>query len=119
MSEWTDELKQKVIDMYLEQEPTAETSAEIVAEIAEEIGKTPNGVRMILSKADVYVKKAAAASAKKETKSGAASGGTRVNKESAVNDLVKAITEKGFEADMDIISKLTGKAAVYFTSLMK
>ena len=119
MSEWTDELKQQVIDMYLEQEPTAETSAEIVTEIAEKIGKTPNGVRMILSKAEVYVKKSAPAKKSEAASSSTGTGATRVNKESAVKALVEAIEKAGHEADMDIIGKLTGKAAVYFTSLIK
>lgn len=120
MSEWTDELKAEVIKDYKDAEPTAESSTEIVAEIAEKIGKTPNGVRMILSKAGVYVSKASAPAAKKEggeKKAGAA--GTRVSKEAAHAALTKAIEAAGKEADEEIISKLTGKAAQYFTGLFK
>jgi hypothetical protein len=40
--------------------PTPENSMEIVKAIAEEMGQSPNGVRMILTKAGVYVKKAPA-----------------------------------------------------------
>ena len=43
-----------------------ENSMEIVKSIADELGESPNGVRMILTKAGVYVKKApASGSAKK------------------------------------------------------
>ena len=57
MSTWTDETKQEAVDMYTSEEPTPENSMEIVADIAEQLGQTPNGVRMILTKAGVYVKK--------------------------------------------------------------
>jgi len=57
MSNWTDELKSQVIEDYQGADPTPETSMEIVSDIAENIGQTPNGVRMILTKAGVYVKK--------------------------------------------------------------
>ena len=61
MSTWTDETKQEAVDMYVEESPTPENSMEIVADIAEQLGQTPNGVRMILTKAGVYVKKTPAA----------------------------------------------------------
>ena len=54
---WTDESKQQAIDLYTEQDPTPETSMEIVKDIADELGESPNGVRMILTRAGVYVKK--------------------------------------------------------------
>jgi len=54
---WTDELKQEVIDAYLAQDPTPETSMEIVKDIAKEFEQSANGVRMVLSRAEVYVKK--------------------------------------------------------------
>ena len=53
---WTDESKQQAIDLYTQQNPTPETSMEIVKEIADELGESPNGVRMILTRASVYVK---------------------------------------------------------------
>ena len=62
---WTDELREQVIKQYTDANPTADNSMEIVKEIAEEIGATPNGVRMVLSKAEVYVKKADTAASKK------------------------------------------------------
>ena len=52
---WTDEMKSQAVEMYQDSEPTPETSMEIVKEVAEELGESPNGVRMILTKAGVYV----------------------------------------------------------------
>lgn len=117
MAEWTDELKQQAVDLYLAAEPTSENSMEIVKEVAEKMGQSPNGVRMILSKAGVYVKKADAPAAKKATasKDGAS---TRVSKEDAHAQLVAAIEAKGGAVDMEIVSKLTGKAAVYLASVV-
>lgn len=111
---WTDESRQTAIDSYVEKNPTPENSMEIVKAIAEEMGESPNGVRMILTKAEVYVKKAAAEGGKSPSTSG--NGGTRVNKESAQQALIAVLTDSGAEIDEDIISKLTGKAAVYFTT---
>ena len=82
MSTWTDETKQEAIDMYVEENATPENSMEIVADIAEQLGQTPNGVRMILTKAGVYVKKTPAAKA-----SGGSTGGTRVSKADAQDAL--------------------------------
>lgn len=117
MSEWTDELKEKAIELYKAGKPTPENSMEIVKEVAEEMGQSPNGVRMILSKAGVYVKKEAAAGAKKAStaKEGAS---TRVSKEDAHAQLVAAIEAKGQTADMEIVSKLTGKAAIYLAGVL-
>lgn len=111
---WDDEKRQQAVDMYLEAEPTPETSAEIVKDIAEELDESPNGVRMILTKKEVYVKKAVTASAKASS----ATGGTRVSKAAAVEALSAAIADAGQPVDEDIVTKLTGKAAVYFTTLI-
>jgi predicted transcriptional regulator len=54
---WDDDKKAQAVAMYEEAEPTPETSMEIVKDIAEELDESPNGVRMILTKAGVYVKK--------------------------------------------------------------
>lgn len=113
---WDDAKKAQAIEMYQEREPTPENSMEIVAEIAEELGESPNGVRMILSKADVYIKKDAAASSGAKSKT-TKSGSTRVSKEDAQAQLIAAIEAAGKEVDSDIISKLTGKAAIYFAGL--
>ena len=111
---WTDESRQQAIEAYDAAAPTPENSMEIVKQIAEDMGESPNGVRMILTKAEVYVKKAPAEG--KSTSSSGNGGGTRVNKESAPQGLIAALTDAGAEIDEDIISKLTGKAAVYFTT---
>jgi hypothetical protein len=42
-----------------------------------------------------------------------------VSKESSIADLRAAIEAKGGPVDDDILSKLTGKAAVYFLSVLK
>ena len=111
---WTDEKKEQAIEMYGEQEPTPETSMEIVKEIADELGESPNGVRMILTKAGVYVKKTPATG----NGGGTSSGGTRVSKQAAQDELTTAIQDTGAEVDEDVISKLTGKAAQYFSKVI-
>lgn len=122
MSNWTEELKQEVIDKYVAAGPTGENSTEIIKEIAEEMDQSPNGVRMILVQANVYVKKDAGSPT---GKGGTAKGKTegtgekRVSKESQVAALKEAIEAKGGEVDEDILSKLTGKAAAYFTTILK
>lgn len=117
---WDDDKKANAIKLYEAAEPTPETSMDIVAEIADELGESVNGVRMILSKAGVYVKKeaaatgGAAASKSKTTKA----AGTRVSKEDAQAQLTAAIEAAGKDVDAEIISKLTGKAAVYIAGLL-
>lgn len=116
MSEWTDELKQEVIEAYEAQEPTGETSIEICKELAEKYEKTPNGIRQILTRAGVYVKKEAGAA-----KPGASSGDKpkRVSKADAIADLKAAISDGNQELDEEILDKLTGKAAVYLTGVVR
>jgi hypothetical protein len=111
---WTDESKAQAVEMYTEAEPTPETSMEIVKDIAEELGESPNGVRMILTKAGVYVKKAPATSSSKSS----TGGGTRVSKADAAQSLKDALSDAGQNIDDDIIDKLTGKASVYFTGVI-
>ena len=111
---WTDESKAQAVELYTEASPTPETSMEIVKDIADELGESPNGVRMILTKAGVYVKKAPAARASSSNGSGKA----RVSKADAQNTLRGALTDAGQESDDDIIDKLTGKAAVYFAGVI-
>lgn len=116
---WTEEDKKKVIAAYKAGNPTPENSAELVKEIAEEMDQSPNGVRMILTTAGVYVKKdATAAGTTKTTKTGEAAKAPRVSKESQIADLRAAIEAKGAEVDDEILSKLTGKAAAYFTKVL-
>lgn len=112
---WDDDKKAAVIAAYEEQNPTPENSMEIVKDIADEYDESPNGVRMILSKAGVYVKKTPAASG---SSSSGSTGGTRVSKAAAQEALIAAITDAGQEVDEDVVSKLTGKAAQYFTTVL-
>ena len=109
-----DSRKAEAVDLYTSAEPTPETSMEIVADIAEQMGESVNGVRMILTKAGVYVKKTPAARS-----SSSGNGGGRVSVADAQNTLSNALTDAGLEVDEAIISKLTGKAAVYFTSVIE
>ena len=110
---WTDEKKQEAVDMYVAEEPTPENSMEIVKDIAEQLEESPNGVRMILTKAGVYVRKTPAARS-----SGGSSGGGRVSVADAQSSLTSALSDAGQDIDEAIISKLTGKAANYFTTIV-
>jgi transposase-like protein len=118
-SQWTDELKAKVIEMYEQAGPTPESSTEIIKDIAEEIEMSPNGVRMVLVQAGVYVKKDSSAGSAKTTKTASGEGTKRVSKEDSIAALKAAIEAKGGPIDDDILGKLTGKAAVYFASVLK
>ena len=111
---WTDESKEQAVEMYQDAEPTPETSMEIVKDIAEELGESPNGVRMILTKAGVYVRKTPAAKS-----SGGSTGGGRVSVADAQAKLTSVLGDAGQDIDEAIISKLTGKAAVYFTNVVE
>jgi transposase-like protein len=111
---WTDESKEQAVEMYQNEEPTPETSMEIVKNISKELGESPNGVRMILTKAGVYVRKTPAAKS-----SGGSTGGGRVSVADAQDKLTSVLSDAGQEVDAAIVSKLTGKAAVYFTTVIE
>jgi len=113
---WTDEKKAEVIEAYENSDPTPETSVEIVKELAEQFEESPNGVRMVLTKAGVYIKKTPAAGGGSSAKS--TSGGGRVSKAAAIEALTTALNDAGQEVDEDVVSKLTGKAAQYFTNVI-
>lgn len=113
---WDDEKKAAVIEAYEAADPTPENSMEIVKDIAEEHEESPNGVRMILTKAGVYVKKAPASGGSKAPSSGGSGG--RVSKAAAIESLSAAISDAGQEVDQEILDKLTGKAAMYFTGVL-
>lgn len=116
---WTEELKQKAVDMYTELGPTESNSTELVKQIAEELEQSPNGVRQVLVQAKVYVKKDPTATpATKTTAAKTGEGTKRVSKESQIEALKAAIEAKGATVDEDIMSKLTGKAAAYFTEVL-
>ena len=113
---WTDEKKAEVIEAYEAANPTPETSMEIVKDIADEFEESPNGVRMVLTKAGVYVKKAPASGGSKPASNGGSGG--RVSKAAAIEALSAAISDAGQEVDEEIVSKLTGKAAQYFAGII-
>lgn len=113
---WDDKKKERAINSYIAEDPTPENSMEIVASIAEELDESPNGVRLILTKAGVYVKKNPASGTAKKA---AGTGTARVSKEASQGRLNSAITDLGMEPNDEIISKLTGKAAVYFAELLE
>ena len=115
---WDDVKKAKAIKMYTDANPTPETSIEIVKEIAEALEETPNGVRMILAKAEVYVKQAASGGASKSSTSDGDKP-KRVSKADSISALSELIQSQGITPDNEILEKLTGKQAVYFTELMK
>jgi hypothetical protein len=112
-SEWTEELKTEVIEAYKEQNPTEETTLEIVKDLAEKYEKSVNGIRMVLSRGGVYVKKTSTTSTTTST------GAKRVNKTEAIENLKQAISALNKDVDDDICDRLTGKAAVYFTNILK
>lgn len=120
MAAWTPELKEEVIQKYKDADPTAESSTEIIKDIAEEMNQSPNGVRQVLVQAGVYVKKevGTAKTPGKTTTKADGEGTKRVSKESQLDALRTAITAAGATVDEDIISKLTGKAATYFAGVL-
>lgn len=110
MADWTEENKAQLIEDYKAQNPTPDTSTEIVAELADEYDSTVNGVRAILVRAQVYVKKTPTASSGK----GNSSGEKKESKADSLNRLKTVIDAQGKDVDDEIIGKLTGKAAAYF-----
>lgn len=115
---WTDEKKQEAIELYTKANPTPANSMEVVKEIAEQLEESPNGVRMILTKANVYIKKDATAE-KATSTSSASTGAKRVVKADAIQELKGVISDAGADVSDEIIDKLTGKAANYFTAVIK
>lgn len=114
---WTEEQKAQAMAAYKAGNPTPENSTELIKGIAEEMDQSPNGVRMVLVQAGVYVKKEAAATGKKA--GGAAEGTKRVSKESQISALKAKIEELGGTVDEEILDKLTGKAAAYFVTVLE
>lgn len=122
MSDWTPELKEKAVKLYLAEGPTAETSSKIINDLAETLEMSPNGVRQVLIQAKVYVKKDPSAEPAGKAKSSGtaakADGTKRVSKEDQIAELRTAIEARNAPVDEDILSKLTGKAAAYFTAVL-
>lgn len=114
---WDEALKTQAIAAYKAASPTPETSTEIIKDIAEELEQSPNGVRMVLVQAGVYVKKEAASGTSKTSKADG-EGSKRVSKEDAINALKTAIENAGADINDEVLDKLTGKAAVYLTEVI-
>lgn len=114
MADWTDELKQQVVTEYEAEKPTPETSIEIVKELAEKHGKTVNGLRMILSKAGVYI-----CGAKAKPTASKSDKAPRVSKQDSIDELVDLLEDHGVEIDEEIFGKLTGKAAVHLKAVVE
>jgi hypothetical protein len=108
---WTDEQRTEAIEAYKAADPTSENSMDIVADIAADLEQSVNGVRAILSKDGCYI-------AKGKSPSKASTGTARVSKADSQTALTAAIEAAGQAPDDTIISKLTGKAAVYFTEII-
>ena len=115
---WDDSLKAQAVAAYKAADPTPETSTEIIKDIADELGQSPNGVRMILVQAGVYVKKDPVSGTTSKAKADGSEGTKRVSKETQINALTAAIQDAGADVDEEILSKLTGKAAAYFTEVI-
>ena len=116
---WSEEQKKQAIEAYKAGEPTPENSTELIKEIADDMEQSPNGLRMILVQAGVYVKKDVATSTdKKGTTAKTGDKAPRVSKEDQIAALRVVIEAKGATVDDEILSKLTGKAAAYFTEVL-
>lgn len=115
-SEWTDELKAQVVKDYLAADPTPENTMDIVTDISKDIDKTVHGVRMILIKAEKYVKKTPA----KSTSSGTSNSDKpkRVSKQDSIDALDALLESQAIEVDTTITSKMTGKAAAWFVEVI-
>lgn len=115
---WDEALKTQAIAAYKAASPTPETSTEIIKDIAEELDQSPNGVRMVLVQAGVYVKKDPATGTASKAKAEGGEGTKRVSKETQINALTAAIQDAGADVNDEILEKLTGKAAAYFTEVI-
>lgn len=117
---WDDKKRAEVIAAYKDANPTPQNSAEIVKELAEKFEESPNGVRMILTRAGVYVTKdATAPAATGKTSTTGEAKQPRVSKEAQHAALKEQLERVGASVDNDIIDKMTGKAAAYFVEILK
>ena len=117
---WSEEQKKQAIEAYKAGNPTPENSTELIKEIADDMEQSPNGLRMILVQAGVYVKKDVATTStdKKGTTTKTGDKAPRVSKEDQIAALRVVIEAKGATVDEDVLGKLTGKAAAYFTEVL-
>lgn len=116
---WTPELKAEAIAQYAERiaeylpEDQPSHTLEIVADLAKVYGFTNNSMRGVIQQSEHYVK-----AAKKEVVSDKPVS-KRPNKAQALADLKAAIADGGAEVNEEMIDKLTGLEAVYFTSVIR
>jgi hypothetical protein len=124
---WTEEKKAEVIaeytkimtEQYSSDEERGQFSVEVVAQLAQKHGEAVNGVRMILCKANAYFKKTAATTSSAAAKTASGEPAKRISKVDAMSDLKNAISAIDPDlVDEEILSKLTGKAAAYFTTIL-
>ena len=117
---WTPELKAEAISQYVERineylpEDQPAHTLEVIAELAALYGFTKNSMRGVIQQSEHYVKaakKAPAASEKPASK--------RPNKAQAMAELKAAIVDGGAEVNEELIEKLTGIEAVYFTQVIR
>lgn len=127
----TDEIRSAIVDRYVElinqypAEDQPKYTVEVTSAVAAELGCTTNQVRAIVHKAkredgtSVYVSKAAGAKTKTASTTTTESSKRRGKAESHA-DLVGAIEAflPSSEVDHEIIAKLTGKSADYFTNIL-
>jgi len=129
---WTQDKKDAVIQEYTDtmaneydtDESRALNSMEVVEELAVKYEEAVNGTRAILSRAGVYIKKSAVAPAAKAAGGTAAAGTSkRVNKAEAIQalkDVIVMLSNNDPAAlENEILDKLTGKAAMYFTGVLQ
>ena len=95
---WTDESKAQAVEMYTAEEPTPETSMEVVKMVAEELVNHQMALNDTYQ-AGVYVK---APGTNGGSSSGGSTGGKRVSKADAQQDLTNALQDAGQEIDEDI-----------------
>lgn len=126
--EWTEDKTAEVEAVYVgaldrltkENEGTeqAEHSRAALKEAAEAVGTSEASARIKLNKMGVYVKVTPAKTAPKAASGGG--GGKRLNKAEQQAELVSAFRDLGVEdLDMEIIEKLTGKAAAHLAAKLR
>lgn len=94
----------------------AENTRQALAVAAEAVGTSEASARIKLSKEKVYVKVAT----KKTEAKPASGGGKRLNKADQQAELVAAFADHGVsDLDMEIIEKLTGKAAAHLSEKIR
>jgi len=107
------EVIEELVVSYQDADPKPETTAAIVRGLAEDYGLEVNQVKLLLKKEGVLV---AAKIVSAPTKSDKPPRRLKVD---CHNDLKAAIRAVGKDVDEDTIGRLTGKAADYFTGVIK